>query len=156
MVIQRWQSVLLLAASVVMGCFTFCSLGQITTDLYTFDFTTYGLTYEGVATEGAPSGSFLHTWYLFALSLMSAIIPFIAIFCFKNFALQKRLCLIEILFLVATSACCALIGYNAVEGSTIGWSTLICAPLIALCADLLAYRRIRNDENLIKSASRFR
>ena len=39
MVIQRWQSVLLLIAAVVMGCFTFMSLGQVQLPDYTCNLT---------------------------------------------------------------------------------------------------------------------
>ena len=55
MVIQRWQSVLLLIAAVVMGCFTFMSLGQVQLPDYTCNFTTLGFDIEGIATDGGPT-----------------------------------------------------------------------------------------------------
>jgi hypothetical protein len=42
MVIQRWQSVLLLVAAVAMATFSFLSLGQIQLSDYTLNFTTLG------------------------------------------------------------------------------------------------------------------
>lgn len=156
MVIQRWQSVLLLVAAVVMAVFSFCSLGQIQTELYSFNLTTCGIDYEGIATDGAPTGFADHTWYFFALSLVSAIIPLIAIFCFKNFKLQKSLCLIEVLMLIAVIATGAVIGYNTIPGSTPSWSTVIVCPFLALIADIMAWNRIKADERLLKSADRLR
>ncbi len=75
MVIQRWQSVLLLITTVMMGIFTFLSLGQIQLPEYTLNFTTLGFCIEGDATNGAQSGFVAHTWVLFILSLMSCILP---------------------------------------------------------------------------------
>lgn len=155
MVIQRWQSVLLLVAAAVMAVFTFCSLGQIQTELYSFNMTTCGLWSEGVPTDGARPDD-VQTWYFFALSLVSAIIPLIAIFCFKNLRLQKRLCLFEVLFIVAVAVTGGLIGYTAVPASAPSWSTVIICPLLALIADIMAYNRIRADERLLRSADRLR
>lgn len=156
MVIQRWQSVLLLVAAVVMAVFSFASLGQIQTEDFSFNLTTLGLTYEGEATDGAPTGFAVNTWWFFAISLVSALLPLIAIFCFKNGKLQKRLCLIEVLFLVAVIACGAVLGYNVVPGSAPSWSTVIICPFLALIADVMAYQRICADWRLLRDSERLR
>lgn len=156
MVIQRWQSVLLLIAVVCMGFFTFMSLGQVQLPDYTLNFTTFGFKYEGEAVNGAPTGFLMHTWGLFAISLLSAIIPFINIFTFKNLRLQKRLCMIELLILIAVIAIAAIYAYTGIDNGTISWSTLVCAPFLALMADILAFNRINADDRLLKSADRLR
>ena len=73
MVIQRWQSVLLLIVAALMGSFTFLSLGQIQMPEESLNFTTLGFEIEGIATDGAQSGFRAHTWIFFIVSLMSAI-----------------------------------------------------------------------------------
>lgn len=153
MVIQRWQTVMLLIAFGVMTCFTFCSLGQLQTEQYTFDFTTLGFTAEGIQTE---AGMSISTWYFFCVSLMSALLPLLSIFLFRNPQLQRRMCLVEVLFLVATTAVGALLGYTAIPASSIGWSTVIICPLLALIADINAWRLIGADMKKLRSVDRFR
>lgn len=156
MVIQRWQSVLLLIAAVMMGCFTFMSLGQVQLPDYTCNFTTLGFDIEGIATNGGPAGFVSHTWILFAVSILSSIIPFIAIFCFKNLRLQKMLCLMEILFIVAVICIGALYGYYSFPQASVSWSSLIIAPFLAIAADILAYNRICADCRKLRAADRLR
>lgn len=156
MVIQRWQSVLLLIAAVMMGCFSFCSLGQITTTDFTFNFTSLGIFYEGEATEGAPTGTLVSTWYFFAISLTTAILLLIDIFLYKNLTLQKKVAGISLLFTIASAAIGAGIGYCTVENGTIGWSSLALAPFIAIFATILAINRIQSDHNKLKAVDRIR
>ncbi len=156
MVIQRWQSVLLFCAVALMACFTFFSLGQVQTPDFSFNFTSLGFTYEGIATEGSSTGFFLHTWYFFCISLMSVLIPLMAIFCFKNERLQTRLCLVSIMFIVASMAVAGCLGYTAVENGSIGWSTNIVSPFAALVSVILAYGCIRSDWRKLRSADRIR
>ena len=66
MVIQRWQSVMLLIAGIMMGIFSFISLGQIQTESYTFNITALGILREGTATAAdEPTG--IRTIYLLSL-----------------------------------------------------------------------------------------
>lgn len=156
MVIQRWQSVLLFIAALCMGCFTFMSLGQMQLPDYSLNFTTLGFTIEGESTGGAPTGYYMHTWAFFIVSLMSAILPLINIFLYKNLRLQKTLCLIEVLFLIAVAFIGALYGYNSIDNGAVSWSTLIIAPLLSLIADVMAYGRINSDQRKLRSADRLR
>lgn len=156
MVIQRWQSLLLLCVSVLMGCFTFASLGQVQAPDFTLNFTSMGFCYVGEATNGAPTGTYLSTWYFFTVALTSMLLPLINIFLFKNLKLQKKVCLVEILFIIVVAAIAASLGYTAVENGQIVWSQVIVCPLIALIADIMAYRRIESDRRLILSADRLR
>lgn len=153
MVIQRWQSVLLLCAAVVMGCFSFMSLGQFTTADYTFNFTALGICPEGIPTGGEVPEC-ISTWYFFAVSLLSTILPLIAIFTFKQFKLQKNLCLLTMLMLVCVICIGAVLGYTG--DMTVSWSSLVCAPFIALIATIMAYQRINSDHKKILSADRLR
>lgn len=153
MVIQRWQSILLLCAVVVMACFSFMSLGQIQTPDFTFNFTTLGFYPEGEPTGGnVPEG--VSSWYFFAVSILSAILPLIAIFSFNQYKLQKNLCLLTILLLACVICIGAVLGYGG--DYNVEWSTLVCAPFIAMLATIMAYQRIKADHRLLKSADRLR
>lgn len=154
MVIQRWQSVLLLIAVVVMACFTFMSLGQVQTQDYTFNFSSCGFYPEGIPTGSVPEP--VSTWYFFALSLLTAILPLIAIFCFKNFKLQTRLCLWTMLLLSCVIIIGAILGYQTIDGGDVAWSSLVCAPFIALTAVCLAYNLICRDWRIIRDSERLR
>lgn len=156
MVIQRWQSVLLLVAAVAMVTFSFLSLGQIQLPDYTLNFTTLGFYIEGEATNGAVSGYYMNTWPFFLVSLMCAIIPLIDIFLFKNLRLQKTLCLIGILFILAAVSIGCGYGYCTFDGISVSWSSLIIAPVIAVIALVMAYSRINADQKMLRSVDRIR
>ncbi|MDE6329965.1 MAG: DUF4293 domain-containing protein [Muribaculaceae bacterium] len=155
MVIQRWQSVLLLMAVVLMGVFSFVSLGQIQTAEYTFNFTALGISPEGQPTGGELPAT-VSTWYLFALSVASAALSLIAIFSFRNLQLQKRLCLLSVVMLIGVIVVSAVIGYRSFDGGTVSWSSIICAPFLSLIADIMAYQRISADQRTIRESERLR
>lgn len=156
MVIQRWQSVMLLITVALMACFTFLSLGQVQTFDYTYNFTCLGFSIEGQPTDGAPHGMQVHTWFLFIVSLMSFILPLINIFMYRNLPLQKRLCLIEILFLVSTICIAGWEGYKGIPGYECQWSSLALAPFLSLILMVMAWGLINKDHKLIKSVDRIR
>ncbi len=156
MVIQRWQSVLLLIAVIAMSLFAFLSLGQVQLPDYTLNFTTLGFSVEGELTGGDLSGMYMSTWPFFIISIMCAIIPLINIFLFKNLRLQKTLCLIEILFIIAAISIGCGYGYCTFENQHVSWSSLVVAPVIALIATAMAYGRINSDQQMLRSADRIR
>lgn len=155
MVIQRWQSLLLLVAAAVMGCFSFCSLGQIQTTDFTYNFTSMGFYQEGIPTNGV-SAQIFHTWYLFAVTFTSMLLLLIDIFLFKNLPLQKKVCLVSLLFIIASSATVAYLGYQSFPGGEIGWSSAIICPLIAIVATISAYGLMQKDHNRLKAVDRIR
>lgn len=155
MIIQRWQSVLLLIAAAVMACFTFLSLGQVTTTDYTFNFTSLGFFSEGVTTGNGEEIN-IPTWYFFMLSLTTTVILVIDIFLFKNLVLQKKICLVGILFIVASGAVGGCLGYSCIQDGYMGWSSVALCPFIAIIAAILAYNRMTSDQRLLKAADRLR
>ncbi|MBD5369999.1 MAG: DUF4293 domain-containing protein [Bacteroides sp.] len=154
MVIQRWQSVLLLVAAVMMGLFSFMSLGQFQGADVTYNFTALGIMPEGIPTGGAaPEGQ--STWYLFVASALSALLALIDIFLFKNYKAQRRMCAYSILLTCVATVLAAWLGY-ANEFGEISWSSLVCAPFIALIAEIMAYQRIVRDNRIIRDSERLR
>ena len=156
MVIQRWQSVLLLIATILMGCFTFFSLGQIQGTEFTYNFTALGFTSEGIPTDSAAEGEVIRTWELFIVSLMSAVLPFISIFLFKNFKAQIRLCTIELMFIIVTSVLAVKRGYDFANGADLEWTTWIIAAPVSLIAVIAALRCIKSDRRKLMSVDRLR
>lgn len=155
MVIQRWQSLLLLVAFAVMACFTFFSIGQVQTEDYTYNFTSLGFYQEGETTDGGVTVNY-PTWFFFSLSLTTSLLTLIDIFLYKNLPLQKKVCLVCVLFTLASAATAAALGYTAIEGGRIGWSALSICPLIALCGEIMAYGCMRRDHRLLKAVDRIR
>lgn len=155
MVIQRWQTVLLFIAAAVMACFTFMSLGQIQTPDITLNFTSLGFYQEGELTNGVEPYK-LNTWYFFMLSLTTIIILLIDIFLYKNLRLQQRICQVAILFIVADACVGGLLGYRAIEGYQVSWSTVALCPFIAIFSAVFAYYRMAVDYALLKSSDRIR
>lgn len=157
MVIQRWQSVMLLIAGIMMGIFSFCSLGQIQAEAYTFNVTALGIVRDGIAT--APDeATGISTLILFIVSILAAILPLIDIFCFKNLNLQKKVALIAGLFSIASGVIVAFTApaFASDFNANVSWSVFICAPLLALIADILAYRLISSDQKKLRAADRLR
>lgn len=155
MVIQRWQSVLLLIAAVMMGIFSCGSLGQFQLTDYTLQFFPWGIFSEGVPTDGARNIS-IPTIYLEIISVLSALLFFIDIFLYKKLSLQKKVCLVAILTTAATIATGAIIGYTAVDGAVCSWSSLVISPFVALIGGWLAVRFISSDQAKLRSADRLR
>ena len=157
MVIQRWQSVMLLIAGGMMGIFSFCSLGQIQAEAYTFNVTALGIFREGIATA-SDEATGISTIILFILSLLACILPLIDIFCFKNMNLQKKVAMISALFSIASGVIAAFTasGFASDYQSNVSWSVFICAPLVALIGDIIAYRLISSDQNKLRAADRLR
>lgn len=156
MIIQRWQSVLLLITVALMACFTFLSLGQVQTLDYTYNFTSWGFTIEGDPSAGSAGGVAVYTWFLFIVSLMATILPLINIFLYKNLPQQKRLCLIEVLFLVSVICIAGWEGYRGIPGYECQWSSLAMAPFLSLILMVMAWALINKDHRLLRSADRLR
>lgn len=156
MVIQRWQSVLLLVAAVMMGLASFATLAQINSADYTYLYSALGVKYAGEATDGALTGWVYNSWTLFILSLAGTIIPFIAIFLFKNLKKQMRVVLISILFCITFSAIAGVSVYTFANGASVDWTQVVCAPILALVAEVMAWQRINSDRKKINDAYRIR
>lgn len=148
---------MLLIAGVMMGLFSFMSIGQIQAPDYTFNITALGISREGVATTaGEVTG--LTTVVPFVVSILAALMSLIAIFLFGNMRHQKRVALMAALF---TAAVCVIIpvtayGFASDFSGSIGWSSLVCAPFIAVIADLTAWRLISADQKKLRAADRLR
>ncbi|MDE7419326.1 MAG: DUF4293 family protein, partial [Muribaculaceae bacterium] len=95
---------------------------------------------------------------LFIVALLGCILPLIDMFCFKNMVLQKKVAIISGLFSIAAGIIAAFTasGFASDFQANVSWSVFICAPLIALIGDIMAYRLITSDQKKLRAADRLR
>lgn len=143
MMIQRWQTVWLLIASVFMVIFCFMPLFLVTNNPLSPD--------SIVAIEPAQMPVFM------LVSLLTALLLFIAIFMFKNSSRQKSVIACAIFLILGTiiASFCIWFGWTDIA-EPLAWSWGIFFELGAIAFALLAIIGIRHDENIIKSYDRIR
>lgn len=141
MVIQRWQSVLLLLAVVMIAIF--CC-----TPIATFSSDASSESASLVYAKDAP--------VLLTVALLVAVLLFIAIFMFKNLKRQMTVTLLSMVLLVATIVTGFFTIYNAFPGAdfiVLGGLLLLAISLIlAFCA----YRCMKSDQRKLRSYDRLR
>lgn len=140
MVIQRWQSVLLLLAVVLMCIF--CSTPFATR------------TVEG--TLEASDVFISEAPVLLVLNILVAVLLFIAIFLFKNLRLQMRVTLISMVLIATSMAGSAFVVYGGGMATNLIWVGGVLLLLAALVCALAALRFMRRDRNLLRSYDRLR
>lgn len=156
MVIQRWQSVLLLVAAVMMGLASFMTLAQVQAPDFTYNFTALGTSVAGEQTGALAPTGVAHSWILFIVTLTGALLPLIDIFLYRNLRLQMRVALVSVLFAVTV---CVMVGfgvYDFADGNPVNWNQMGCAPLLALVAEVMGWQRMNADRKRLASAERFR
>lgn len=136
MVIQRWQSVFLLLAAVMMGIFNFVPFASQAVEAETVSF----------IPMDAP--------VYFVLNILTALLLLLSIFMFKNLKRQKTVILVSVLLMIASAVAGGVIAYG--NSMSVDWGgsvlLLICSVVLALAA----YRRVVADERLLKSYDRIR
>lgn len=137
MVIQRWQSVFLLLAGLAMCFFAFSPVCELTNPD------------ELIIVKS------INILPVFILALLSGLLLFISIFMFKCTRLQKRIVIASEILTIFTDI--ALITYYLTsEAMSFAWCFAAVLPFIALVLEVMAYIRIRKDENLLRSYDRIR
>ncbi|MCM1320199.1 MAG: DUF4293 domain-containing protein [Muribaculaceae bacterium] len=151
MVIQRWQSLLLLFAIIAMCIFSFCSLGEIQGATQTVSIFSYGI--YNVPQDTLAVG----TIYVTVVALLSAVLCLFGIFMFKNTRLQKRICMLSIVLVIA-AVCSDYLAANSFElagADSVHYSSMFfIAPAVALLALIGAWRCIRSDEKKLADSDR--
>jgi Domain of unknown function (DUF4293) len=92
---------------------------------------------------------------LIILATVCIALPFLAIFLYKNYNLQKKITFATILSSISLLATAVFLLFTA-GISSFGFGIAIFVPFIVFILAYLAYRGIRNDENIIKSSNRIR
>ena len=152
--IQRIQSIFLLLAAIVMALLL---LGPM-----------YFISVDKAVSTVAPTATMLADGVfessdhiiLLVLVILSAILPIIIIFLYKNRVLQMKLGRITVTLIVLTLALSIILFLNDYKQISVGTSITIeygyLAPVIAIILLALAIRYIKKDEKLVRSADRLR
>lgn len=152
--IQRIQSLYILAAAVALGSLFFIDLGHLSGPAGLFNVTHYGVV--DVTKENPEVITYLFP--LAAVLTVTFVLVVIDLFLFKNRLLQMRVATTT----AALSIACVLLLplTNVMVASTLEmewhlhWTLAL--PLVASFLMVLAYRRISDDEALIRSLNRLR
>ncbi len=146
MVIQRWQSVWLLVAAILVGLFCILPMALIIT--------------EGPEVMDANSATFMYpydNWVMLVVGILVAVLLIINIFSFRDTRRQKMMTLVAIVLIAVLAACACLMVYGfQADGARAEWMGSILLLGGAVVFALLAYRGIRHDEKLLKAADRLR
>lgn len=141
MVIQRWQTVFLFLAALVVVIFTLVPFANITTD------------------EGLLQLRPAHFVGWMTLNVVIALLLFIAIFLYRNIKFQKKVTLISIVMIVVSAVTGGLCLYGpqvSFKEVDIIWGGGIVLLLLAALLAIWAYRRMTADQRLLSDSSRIR
>lgn len=153
--IQRIQTLYLLVAAALMAVALFVPIATFTTasgEIFTLE--AYSLSSANASQS---------TLWMGILMTLSAALPLVTIFLFKNRMLQVRLCAVEFVLLLGSIAFMAiyfwLSGANALADAEvlhrhIGWAAIM--PIVAIALTLMAARATFKDEMLVRSLDRIR
>lgn len=140
MVIQRWQSLFLLIAVVLMCVFCATPYARI------------------AAVESVePTDVFVSDAPVFlVLNIVIAILLFLAIFLFKNLKLQMRVTLISIVLIAASVVTGAFIVYNHMPDATLILTGGLVLLVLSMVFAIVALRMMKKDHRLLTSYDRLR
>ncbi len=151
--IQRVQTIYLLAATSLMFTFLFGTLATFSSADQIYTMSVFNIkTVDGATILGMP--------YLVVITALTTLLPLVNIFLFKKRMLQIRLCVVEIILALGTLIIAGVYYYlaNRIFGVDADSSLRIISalPLVAIFFDYLALKAIFKDELLIKSLDRIR
>ena len=154
--IQRIQTVYLLAVAGMFIALLFLPLAVIQTDG-----AVYAFGVEGLQTTTAIAELAYPTWSLIAIDAIIILLSFVIIFTYKKRVLQLRLCVYNALLMIGF---CALAGFYVWQFShspelphmKINVRFWAAFPFVALILNYLAIRNIGADEAMVRSLERLR
>ncbi len=154
--LQRIQTLYLLAATILMLLMLFLPLAEIATEQATI----YTVLSKGwYIMEGETAELAMATWPVFILALVLAILTFINIFLYKTRKLQIRICIYSIILafgMIGILYYYFVIGFRQLDEPAYALRFPVVVPAITIILIYLAFRGIRKDEILIKSLDRLR
>ncbi len=155
MVIQRWQSVYLLVAALLMAFYAFlpivgCTFGGDNYELTLLGINSLSPAGEDGATSVIPE---VVSWPLFALAILIALLSVVTIFKFKQLKLQKTLCGVCIILTLALIASVVVLVNS---WSDVRYYFSNCMPILAIVAYVMAAKGIAKDQKTLNSYDRLR
>ena len=149
MVLQRWQTVYMFIAVVLLGLSTFMAVADVNMVKDSVESLSLTSLFNGQAVE------FQSTYAYFLLCGVTALMTLVNIFKFKVLKFQKTLCSVGMLLIVAAYVVLGCAVAMADEVS-MHWNLISLAPAFALICLLMAKSRIIKDYKLIHAADRLR
>ena len=108
----------------------------------------------GVASEVSMLGGSM-MWGFMVVSVLCALLAVVTIFKYRTLKLQRRLCLIGAGITAALLASLLIVVCNIeCDTMSLGWSNVL--PVVAIVANVLAYRGITHDLKILSSYDRIR
>jgi drug/metabolite transporter (DMT)-like permease len=151
--IQRIQTLFLLGAAVFFALMLFMPLARILTD----GGVTYIVLSKGLQKEGGEV--LVQTMPVFILVLVSAILPFLNLFMYKNRKLQIRFCVYGIILgfgMIGLMYYFWVVIFRQLDVDSYWLRMPVIFPVVAIILTYLAFRGIRKDEILVRSMDKIR
>lgn len=160
--IQRKQTLWLLAACIFAALMLFLPLLRIVTYTDNMVLTAFGI--HAAPASGAGKVLLAPTAWLGVLLAVAAALPLVTIFLYKNLLLQLRMCIVEIVLLVGSMAMLGLYAYRIYQSMkginvaeyVLGYTVADLFPVLGLFCVWMAMRGIVHDQRLLKSLNRIR
>lgn len=140
MVIQRFQTLLLLAAVILMCIFSFTPYGAVQPG--------EGAEITKIFVKDAP--------ILLIANLAVAVILVLTIFMYKNLRRQMALTILSIVLIAVDAVASLMLLYRNEGNVSIIWAGGVLLLLVAVLACLWAYRLMAKDRKLLRSYDRMR
>lgn len=149
--IQRKQTIYLLLALIATVVCLCLPVGRFEPQGMGASLQLYNLWIQG---DGSTD---LSAWPMFGLLVLSCPINLFAIFSFSNRILQSRLCVANILLIVAWHAVYAVLAVTCKDSAfTFHVNIAACLPFISAILYFMARKGIQHDEKLVRAADRIR
>lgn len=151
--IQRIQSFYLLLIVALMGSMIFLPFATLSASD-----ATYSLSAEGLVTLGDHPIMIESVWSLLMILILTSFLPAMTIFLFKRRLLQLRLCVLNAILIVVFYAVFFLDWWVFARDLdvTTSLNASLTIPIVALILNYMSYKKIRQDEDLVRSMDRIR
>ena len=157
--IQRIQSIYLFLAAVLSAFTLWCPLARFSSNVAKGGYyLLYSLKLSAYGTEPL-AGNATTPWGIAAFSAISALLPLITIFLYKNRKKQMAWCKLSLASIVLFYVSYAAYSYSysqELANTQFAVSWIAVFPIIAFVAIVLAMKGIKKDEDLIRAADRIR
>ncbi len=151
--IQRIQTIYLFLAAALAATFIFLPAATLFAPSAPVIFSPTGFYEAGTNHEMAA------TVPLAIVAALSALLPLINIFLYRNRPLQMRVCRTTTLLLLAVYIVFGIYVHTmsaTLQSESTQWGASLTMPAVALILNEIALRRVRADERLVRSADRLR
>jgi heme/copper-type cytochrome/quinol oxidase subunit 3 len=152
--IQRIQSIYILIVAALFGSLFFIPISKLVIEN---EIVTLNL--QQLSIQSATQSETIQTLFpTLTLAILIIILAFVTLFLYKNRGLQMRLISYNTILISAIFILFAYYIYKITidYSSNFSFSIGFIIPIIAIIFNILAYRRIKRDDELVKSIDRIR